>query len=154
LGSLRRETGCDRLLLTGLDREEVGELLETIADQEVPDALVTAISAETDGNPFFIREVLLHLAEEGKLFREEGRWISRLTIQEIGIPEGVRQVIGHRLSRLPEHANRLLSVAAAFNGAFRFAIVASVAGLKETEELSDVDEALDATLLRARSDHA
>ncbi len=35
-------------------------------------ALVQAISDETDGNPFFIREVLIHLVEEGKLYREDG----------------------------------------------------------------------------------
>jgi hypothetical protein len=38
-----------------------GELLQTTADQDVPDAVVKAVDAETDGNPSFIREVLLHL---------------------------------------------------------------------------------------------
>ena len=65
----QRETRYEHLQLKGLERAEVGQLLETIADQEVPDALVAAISAETSGNPFFIREVLLHLVEEGKIFR-------------------------------------------------------------------------------------
>src|SRR5439155_13073559 len=142
LAALRRETSYERILLTGLDAREVEQLLETVADREVPDVLVTAISAQTEGNPFFIREVLLQLVEEGKVFRKGTGWTSTLTIADMGIPEGVRQVIGRRLSRLSEGANRLLSVAAAFNGGFRFDIASAVAALNEAAGLSAVDEAL------------
>jgi hypothetical protein len=109
---------------------------------------VSAISAETDGNPFFIREVLAHLVEEGKIYREKGQWTTNLSIAEMGIPEGVRQVIGRRVSRLSEDANRLLTVASAFNGLFPFDIAASVARLEETAALDAVDESLAAQLLR------
>jgi tetratricopeptide (TPR) repeat protein len=109
---------------------------------------VSAISAETDGNPFFIREVLAHLVEEGKIYREKGQWTTNLSIAEMGIPEGVRQVIGRRVSRLSEDANRLLTVASAFNGLFPFDIAASVAGLEETAALDAVDESLAVQLLR------
>ena len=148
LGALRRETNYERILLKGLDTQEVGQLLASLAEQDVPDALVSAISAETDGNPFFIREVLAHLVEEGKIYREEGQWTTNLSIAEMGIPEGVRQVIGRRVSRLSENANRLLTVASAFNGLFPFDIAASVAGLEETAALDAVDESLAAQLLR------
>ena len=50
----------------GLDRTEVEQLLEAVADQTVSAAFVAAITAETSGNPFFIREVLLHLVEEAE----------------------------------------------------------------------------------------
>ncbi|MFZ0889524.1 MAG: AAA family ATPase, partial [Candidatus Binataceae bacterium] len=148
LGALRRETEYERIVLKGLDTGEVGELLKTVVDQEVPEALVKAISAETDGNPFFIREVLLHLIEEKKIFRQDGRWASNLTIEQMGIPEGVRQVIGRRLSRLSAEANRLLAAASAFDGAFRFEVAASVAGLDEAASLSAIDEAVTAQLLK------
>src|SRR5262249_3812322 len=61
LGTLPRETTYDQLALAGLDTAAVQELLATIADQKVPQAIVNAITRETSGNPFFIREVLLHL---------------------------------------------------------------------------------------------
>jgi class 3 adenylate cyclase/tetratricopeptide (TPR) repeat protein len=149
LGQLRRESEYERLLLKGLQQTEVGLLLQTIAEQEVNSALVQAISDETDGNPFFIREVLIHLVDEGKLYREEGTWRSSATsIADLGIPEGVRQVITRRLSRLSEPANRLMTAASAFNGGFRFQTVATVAGLDETSALDAIDEALSAQLLR------
>jgi class 3 adenylate cyclase/tetratricopeptide (TPR) repeat protein len=149
LGSLRREPGYKRIVLKGLIEEEVGTLLESIAEQEVDRALVHAISAETEGNPFFIREVLLHLVEEKKIFRQDGHWTSKLTVAEMGIPEGVREVIGRRLSRLSAAANRLLASASGFNGVFRFDVALAVADLEEREALRALDEALDAQVLKA-----
>ncbi len=148
LVGLHRETNYERILLKGLDVGEVSELLNTIAEQDMPHGLVAAISRETDGNPFFIREVLLHLVETGALYQREGRWRSDARIEELGIPEGVRQVVGRRLSHLSTNANRLLTAASAFSGAFRFDVAAGVAGLDETAALDAVDEALAAQLLR------
>ncbi len=152
LSALRREVEYERLLLKGLGEGEVGELLEAIAEHEAAPAFVHAISQETDGNPFFIREVLLHLVEEGKLVRVDGRWTSSLTVAEMSIPEGVRQVIGRRVSRLSPAANRLLSTASAFNGPFRFAVAGAAAVLADAEALDAIDEALDAQLIVAGTD--
>ena len=152
LGALPRETRYEHLPLQGLDRVEVEELLEAIADQEVPDALVAAIRTETSGNPFFIREVLLHLVEEGKILRREGRWVSDLAIAEMAIPEGVKQVIGRRLARLSAATQNLLTVAAAFTGGFHLAIAGRIAGLDEAATLDAVDEALAAQVLQRGSD--
>jgi class 3 adenylate cyclase/tetratricopeptide (TPR) repeat protein len=148
LAGLKRETEYERVALKGLAEAEVGRLLETIAAHEVPAALVHAIHTETEGNPFFVREVLLHLVEAGKLYRAEGRWRSDYSIEEMGIPEGVRQVIGRRLSRLSDEANRLLSAASGFQGAFRFEVAAGAGGLAEDAALDALDEALEAQLVR------
>jgi class 3 adenylate cyclase/tetratricopeptide (TPR) repeat protein len=152
LGALPRETTYEHLALPGLDGTEVGQLLEAVADQEVPASLVTAITAETSGNPFFIREVLLHLIEEGRIVRCGGEWISSLPIEQVGIPQGVRQVIQRRLARLSEAANRLLRAAAGFSGSVRFDLVSRVASLDEEDALDAIDEALGAQLLRPASD--
>jgi predicted ATPase len=65
-GTLRCETTYEHIALIGLQRREVGQLLEAVADRKVPDTLARTIAEETNGNPFFIREVLLHLTEEGR----------------------------------------------------------------------------------------
>ena len=149
LGSLRRETNFQRIVLKGLDTNEVAEFLATIAEQDAPEALVKTISSETDGNPFFVREVLLSLVETGIIYQGDGQWSSDATrIDELGIPESVRQAIGRRLSRLSGDANRLIAAASAFNGAFQFDLAASVASLEEMHALDAVDEALAAQVLR------
>ncbi len=66
LADLRRQEGVERFSLTGLDQSGVARFMEQrmghdLADEELP--LARAIYQETEGNPFFVREVLRHLAE-------------------------------------------------------------------------------------------
>src|SRR5262249_54694276 len=89
LGALPRATSYEQIALAGLDSTAVQELLESVADQEVPPALVTAITRETSGNPFFIREVLLHLVEEGALVHEGGGWSAAVAVEAMRIPDTV-----------------------------------------------------------------
>jgi|CXWL01.1.fsa_nt_gi class 3 adenylate cyclase/tetratricopeptide (TPR) repeat protein len=151
LSQLRREVEYERIALKGLSEEQIGKLLTAITEHEVPEQFVHAISEETDGNPFFIREVLIHLADEGKIFQQDGRWTSNVSVEEMGIPEGVRQVIGRRLSRLPDSANKLLTTASGFNGPFRLDIAAAAAGIDEDAALDAIDAALESQLVRASS---
>jgi class 3 adenylate cyclase/tetratricopeptide (TPR) repeat protein len=149
LAALRREVEYERIALKGFDEGDIGAFLRSMTELDVPEAFVHAISAETDGNPFFIREVLIHLTDEGKIYQEDGRWTSKLSIAEMGIPEGVRQVIGRRLSRLSEHANKLLTAASGFNGPFHIDLAGAAASLDEPAALDAIDEALQAQLLRS-----
>ncbi len=148
LATVRRLPNFEVLALKGLQSTELVELLSIIADQDAPEALVQTLTTETEGNPLFIREVLLHLMEEGKILRDGKGWGARFSVTELGIPEGVRSVIGRRLLKLSEDANRLLTVGACFKGAFSFDVAAAVAELDEDAALTAVDEALDAQLLR------
>ncbi len=148
LATLRRLPDFEILPLKGLQSSDVVELLGIIADQDAPEPLVQTLSAETEGNPLFIREVLLHLLEEGKILRDGQGWGSRFSVTELGIPEGVRSVIGRRLMKLSEDANRLLTVGSCFKGSFSFEIAAAAADLDEDAALTAIDEALDAQLLR------
>jgi tetratricopeptide (TPR) repeat protein len=135
-------------VLKGLHRDELAGLLEMIGDEQAPQGLIQAIEEATEGNPLFIREVLLNLFEEGKILRNGEGWTTKLSVDELGIPEGVRQVVSRRLLRLSAAANDLLYVASAFNGAFSFEVAAAAARLDETTALGAVDEALEAQLLR------
>jgi len=154
LAALRGEAEYERISLKGLDHAQVGELLTTITEHDVPTAFVWAISAETDGNPFFIREILVHLAEEGKMYDEHGRWTSNLSVAEMGIPEGVREVIGRRLSRLSDGCNRMLTPVSTMSGGFTWAVLRAVCDADEAVLLDALDEALRAQVLQERGDGA
>jgi hypothetical protein len=145
LAEWRRQSSVVRIALRGLDRDTVGELLGALVDRDdAPAALVSAISAETDGNPFFVQEVILHLLEEGRIGGSE--WSA--PVAELGIPDGVSDAIGRRLSRLSEETNRLLAVASAFDAGFELGDVAAVAGLGEDAALDAIDAALAAQIVR------
>ena len=106
LGTLRRETSFRRILLRGLPTDDVVAYLTALADED-PDPEITerrkqlaaALHRETEGNPFFIGEVLSHLVESGKLYWDGAHWRTNVTsTSELGIPEGVREVVGRRRS--------------------------------------------------------
>ncbi|MGO9603616.1 MAG: ATP-binding protein [Candidatus Binataceae bacterium] len=149
LAGISRSRDFESIPLKGLDGSELAELLGIIGDQVAPEQLVATLREETNGNPFFIREVLLNLMEEGKIFRDGEAWNKSIGVNVLGIPEGVREVIARRILRLSDDTRRLLTVGAAFQGAFSFDVAAEVAGLDEATALSAADEALDAQLLRS-----
>ncbi len=148
LADLRRDPAVERVLLRGLDEPETGALLEDRAAHDVPAGFVHALHAETAGNPFFVEEVLRHLAETGALRREAGRWTSDRRIEDLGIPEGVREVVGRRLSRLSEVANQALGVAAVVGRDFDAPTIESAGGPTGDALLDALDEAARAQLIQ------
>src|SRR5262249_27882822 len=64
-----------------------------------------------------------------------------------GIPEGVREVLGRRLSRLSESANGVLAQAAVLGREFDFGVLGRMANVGDEALLAAVEEALDAQLI-------
>jgi class 3 adenylate cyclase/tetratricopeptide (TPR) repeat protein len=147
MASLRREKAFELITLAGLDSAEVGEMLDMIAEQDVPESFAHAIKAETEGNPLFIREVLIHLIEERRAQRDDGHWADDIALDDIGVPEGIREVIGRRLLRLSVSCERMLSVASAMSGGFSWSVLRAISGEEESVMLDALDEALGAQLL-------
>ncbi len=136
--------------LHGLDDAAVETLVAAVARHELDDALVAlahAIRRETEGNPFFIGEVIRHLSESGVLIQEGGRWTYRGAIEGLGIPEGVREVIGRRLGRLSDGTNRILGLAAVIGRQFDVPLLAKIAETTEDAVLDALDEATAAALV-------
>ena len=151
LSSMRRDHLYQRISLAGLSRDEVKELLEQAAGHEMDargQALAEALHQETEGNPFFIEEVLRHLIETRQLYLKDGRWVSDVSdVSELGIPEGVREAIGRRLSRLSEAVNEVLSHAAVLGRSFEFPVAAGMVDLDEDALMDALDGALKAQLI-------
>src|SRR5262249_47391353 len=139
----------EQLGLAGLDAAAIKELVDTVADREMPAVWVETLTRETSGNPFFLREGLLHLAEGGVLGPADESAAPRP--ESLHVPDTVRQVIARRLARLPAATSELLRVAAVFTGGIDFEVARRVAGLEERVALDALDSALGAQLLVAAS---
>jgi class 3 adenylate cyclase len=151
LADLRRSACVERLSLPGLDTAAVATFLERAAGQDLTDQreqLARVVQEETEGNPFFVVEVLRHLFETGAFEQRDGRWVTAGAIEELGIPEGVRDVVGRRLARLSDTANQVLTVAAVVGPEFEPAVVAAAGDLPEVDLLAALDEAVAARLVR------
>ena len=150
LADLRRSDSVTRISLSGLDRPAVAAFLEEAAGHDFgaeKAVLADAIHQETEGNAFLVREVVRHLIETGS-FRQQGDlWTTVLPVEKLGIPEGVRDVLGRRLSRLSAMANQVLAVAAVVGQEFELAVVERAANLQEDALLAALDEALTSRLV-------
>ncbi|MDP9238757.1 MAG: AAA family ATPase [Chloroflexota bacterium] len=151
--TLRQEHEYTRVRLHGLQESDVADLLNSIDSSEenaaARVALTRVLYQETEGNPFFLREIFSHLIEEGKLYRERGRWASSVTsASQLGIPEGVRSVVGRRLSRLSDECNRMLTVVSTMTSGFSWQVLTAVSGEDEDQLVALLEEALAAQLIQ------
>jgi tetratricopeptide (TPR) repeat protein len=147
LVALRREPVHERILLRGLSEREVAALLGALGGEGAPAAFVKLLCRETEGNPFFIEEILEHLIEEGIVERERGRWKSRLAPDEMRIPESVREVIGRRLNRLSKECNDLLALASVIGREFEQETLEPLADLSSDRLQELLEEAMRARVV-------
>jgi class 3 adenylate cyclase/tetratricopeptide (TPR) repeat protein len=150
LADLRREEGVERIAVRGLDEDGVAAFVEAARGgtlDEQGHELAKVLSDQTQGNPFFVGQVLRHLAESGVVEQVDGRWVGTAAAEGFVVPEGVRDVVGRRISRLSAKSGELLMAAAVIGPQFDAAIAAEVAGQSIAEALDGFDEAIAARLL-------
>ncbi len=156
LGALHRQSGVTRIDLTGLDDTGVVAVMEAAAGHRLDEAgvrLAHAIYRETDGNPFFVIEVLRHLTETGAIYQDaSGRWVAIDSLEETALPDSVRMVIGGRVGRLGHQAQQVLSLAAVIGQDFDLDVLARASGDSEDDVLDVLDRAMAAALVREQAD--
>jgi hypothetical protein len=156
LGVLRRHSGVSRLELSGLDDAGVVTFLEAAAGQTLDAAgvgLAHAVYRDTDGNPFFVSEVLRHLSETGAIFQDAtGRWTAADSLGQVTLPDSVREVIGGRVVRLGQDAERILAMASVIGRDFDLDLLARAANTAEDEVLDILEAATAASLVRELAD--
>ncbi len=151
-----RERLASRVQLDRLTRDECGALLVALLGQESVSAdLAQAIYRETDGNPFFVEEVVKSLVERGHIYRQDGGW-GYEDVADLAVPQSIKEAIGRRLDRLSGESVQVLQHAAVLGKTFDFAELAAAfewadqASHRADDQLLDaLDEALGAQLIRA-----
>jgi tetratricopeptide (TPR) repeat protein len=156
LAALRRQGAVTRIELSGLNDLDVVAYVEAAAGQALDDAgvgLAHAVYRETDGNPYFVSEVLRHLAETGAIYQDgTGRWTSETTLEQVALPDSVREVIGARVGRLGKDAERVLSVAAVIGRDFDLDLLARATKTTEDDLLDILEAAAVVALVREPDD--
>jgi tetratricopeptide (TPR) repeat protein len=151
LGDLHRVAGIERTSLAGITAGEVVELLESGTRRTLAPsarALARAVRAETGGNPFFARQFLRHLIDNGTLITDpHGRWTVETVTEPFGVPAGVREVMARRLGRMSEETLRVLEVAAVVGTEFELSVVAAALDADEDTVLAGLEDAVAARLI-------
>jgi len=152
--SLKQDGLLGRITLHRLILEEVTTLIREMAGMESGgEKFSRRLYQDTEGNPFFISEVIRSLFEEGILYRDEHGWSTDLkdfatSYAQIAIPPSVRDVIQARLNRLDETSYQVLETAAVFRQQFYFVTVKRGCDKSEDEALDAFDRLMSAQLIK------
>jgi DNA-binding CsgD family transcriptional regulator len=147
LTTLDRERLAQRLQLSRLDYEQTDAMLRAIFQQRRPirGDFLSALFRLTEGNPFFIEEVLTALIARGDIYRAAGQW-ERRPLAELQIPPSVQAAVQVRVTSLDPAARQLASLAAVVGRRFDFELLRRLTGSDEVDLLGRI-RALIATQL-------
>ena len=112
LADLHRDGTAERLQLGGLDEDDVTTYVAQAGYDD--EELGRALASVTGGNPFFLIEALRHVDESGGVGTQST------------LPQGVREAVSRRLSRLPAETNKALAAAAVVGSRFSLDLVERV----------------------------
>jgi eukaryotic-like serine/threonine-protein kinase len=142
LGELARQQLSQRILLRGLTERDVDRFIEVTAGISPPQALVEAVYRETEGNPFFVNEIVRLLVTDGRLERSED-----VKSWSVTIPQSVREVVGRRLDHLSEACNRVLTAASVIGREFGVDALERVSDISGDRLLEVMEEAVAARVV-------
>ncbi len=149
ISTLERGRLATDIRLHRLSQPEVALMMQTIFSlphAPRPDFL-HAIYTLTDGNPFFVEEVLRALVAGGEIVSMNGVW-QRRTLEQLQIPRTIQDAVLRRLERLSEEAKAAIALAAVVGRRFDFELLQQLTGYEEATLLRLLKEMIAAQLVR------
>ncbi len=126
-------------MLNALDEEESGLLIDNLMNRAgLPEDIVRLIISRSEGNPFFIEEVIRSFIDEGLVEIKENRFIVTARIQYANVPESIDKVILSRIERLDEKTRSLLKTASVIGRNFYYKVLEEA-----TQTIRELDSRLE-----------
>jgi tetratricopeptide (TPR) repeat protein len=104
-------------------RTLLGNLLHI---EELPEHVRELVVTKTDGNPFFVEEVLRDLIDSGYVVQDDGHWRATREIAAVSIPDTLMGVLTARIDRLPEETKRVAQAASVMGRIFAYRVLKSL----------------------------
>jgi tetratricopeptide (TPR) repeat protein len=149
VAEINRERLSYTLPLKRLDFNSVLQMTRQTFGDKVPGGLPDLMYTKTEGNPFFVEEVLRSLVEEGAVYPVENGWGIK-DVSDLRVPRGIKEVARKKLERLDEQSSHVLSLAAVIGREFSFPVLREVTGLDEDRLIDIIERCLQARLVVAR----
>ncbi len=148
LAELDRARVAAEVRLRPLDMAAVSAMLQAIFGSQVAfgSAFIGGLHALTEGNPFFIEEMLKALLVAGDLAHTDGRWRAR-PLTDVRVPRTATDAVGRRLAGLSEQARQVAAVAAVAGRRFEFRLLHAVTPHGDLELLALLRELVEAQLV-------
>ena len=145
LGSMARDRVGEEMQVEPLNREQTTEMLRCMLETEPDPAFASAIWRRSEGNPFFVEELISVLAGSQPLEPNEE---AAVILERAPLPSTVSEAILERVNALGPRAVETLSAAAVIGRSFDFEDLRSVLGMSELELLEVLEQLAAHQLLR------
>ena len=123
------------ITLDPLTPEQGVELVSFFLDEEgLPQQLRASILAKSEGNPFFLEEIVKALVDEGHLTRDGERWRTATSIVDFEVPDRIQDVILSRIDLLPPVEKHVLQQAAVVGRTFWSGAVEALTGMDDVAD--------------------
>jgi diguanylate cyclase (GGDEF)-like protein len=150
--ALKRHKLYGEFPLTRLTRDEVKQWLSAaFHKQEIGREFLAFIYRHTEGNPFFLSQLVSALVEQGALWHSGQRW-EWSPVSELRLPAGIGPLIAQRLSRFSASSQAILTTAAILGRDFDVRLVVDSGAGSEPAVRLAMSEAVAAALIRPRSE--
>jgi predicted ATPase/class 3 adenylate cyclase len=126
--------------LAPLSKQDSGELVEKILTvSDLPGDLKNLILNKSDGNPFFVEEVIRTLIDSGVVMRDpvKNQWFATKSVSDISIPSNLQALLTSRIDRLEDTAKHILQLASVIGRSFYYQVL---------EIINDATDELDSEL--------
>lgn len=145
LSELNRERLIQQIRLKSLHRDEIEQMARTSLKTEhpIPPSFVDAIMAFTDGNPFFVEEILKDLTEEGHI----AELLRQKSLDELHVPRSIQRMVQGRIEQLSEMTRNVLIRASVIGQRFDFGLLEETTAQSEQELLQALKESINANLI-------
>lgn len=151
LVELPREHGFATFNVRGLHESDIAQLFERSVEHGIGRKgleLARALAEITNGNPFYIEQVISSLVDTGTLVQRAGRTTVDGAVAALMIPDGVTATVKRRLARLSRRCHDALNAATVVGREFELDVVARMMEWTPELVLEPIEEALDAGLVR------
>ena len=155
---MRREELFSEIKLSKLSQDSISKIAESMIGGSLQKDLAGKLTAESGGNPLFVVESLRMLHERKSLVQENNEW--RLSVDGLGIPNKIKDIILRRLACLNFAQRRILDAASVIGEKFDVELLSTVLGIESLEVLETLNQIAHSTSLvrveenRYRFDHA
>lgn len=117
------------IALRPLDEAAARTLVDALLDiEDLPAHVRDLITRKTDGNPYFMEEVVRNLLDVGALTRVDRqlRWNASFDVGNLAIPDSIQALLMARMDRLDQETRSTLQLAAVIGRQFYYRILTAI----------------------------
>ena len=150
--SVRHEGIIKEIELKALPEGAMNLVVEELFENQLVDrSIMHEIVERSEGNPFFARELVHSLIDEGLVRLIDGRW-QKHGPGHTSVPTAINDLLERRMKRLGEAERQILHLASVMGRLFDYSLIRSIVDLPEVTILDALDNCIDAFLIEETPD--